>query len=158
MFLCVSWRLLAVLMQRAGQVSGAAACTYVKTSKAAHFFCLFTLRRSRTESARGRGCLASEFVCQAVSPRGRTDARLQPRSLQMWERPGNGGATLCTEPRRVSPLTPIQGRGADGLSATLVHADLVLVYWFSAARPPNIHDFITSSERRCLIVEVFDFA
>lgn len=52
-------------------------------------FCLLTLRRSRTETARGRGCLASEFVCQAVSPRGRTDACLQPRSLQMWERPGN---------------------------------------------------------------------
>lgn len=99
------------------------------------FFCLFPLRRSRTESARGRGCLASEFVCQAVSPRGRTDARLQPRSLQLWERPGNGDAALCTEPRRPPPLTPIHGRAADRLSATSAHAGDVSVYRFSDEYP-----------------------
>lgn len=41
---------------------------HVYLDKNAVIFCLFTLRRSRTETASSHGCLASEFVCQHVSP------------------------------------------------------------------------------------------
>lgn len=64
LFLCV---FLDVSMNSILSSDAAEGWLHVYLYKNSIIFCLFSLRRSRTETASSHGCSASEFVCQHVS-------------------------------------------------------------------------------------------
>lgn len=94
-------------------------------------FCLYTLRRSRTETASSHGCLASEFVCQRVSP---CDRVKHVCSLACYKYGNNleissswWAVALHGVVCYFLPLTLIHSRGADWLSAAWVQRDVVFI-------------------------------
>lgn len=108
---------------------------HVYLNKNSIMFCLFTLWRSRTETASSNGCLASDFVFQHVSL---CDSAKHVCSHACYKRRNNLAASPCGELHLYTKssvfftlllctLSLIHSGGADWLSAVWVQRDTVFI-------------------------------